>query len=124
MANFEDYVDSDGKDFDADINSGCNSLYTDDYESECPPTSVCDDSDRVESSKILETIHDNTGSEDPELSNCEDHDASELTLEEDAVSENMFAPSRSLNVMLGIQLTTILFLGLFWVFEHVSISFT
>ncbi|KAF7377058.1 hypothetical protein MSAN_00123900 [Mycena sanguinolenta] len=37
------YVDSDGEDFDADIKSNCNSTWTEDYESESPPISACDD---------------------------------------------------------------------------------
>ncbi|KAF7377075.1 hypothetical protein MSAN_00126000 [Mycena sanguinolenta] len=65
------YVGSDGEDFNADIDSDWNSGYTEDYE--------------VESSNILETVPDRAGSEDPETSNCEDHDASRLTFQEDMV---------------------------------------
>ncbi|KAF7340641.1 hypothetical protein MSAN_02136000 [Mycena sanguinolenta] len=95
------------------------------WESAYPSISACDDSDldEVECSHILETVHDTAGSEDPESLNCEDHNASESTVEDDMGAEEMFVPSRSLNDLMGIQLLWILFLGLSWVYNHVPVSF-
>ncbi|KAJ6462883.1 hypothetical protein C8R45DRAFT_1177713 [Mycena sanguinolenta] len=116
-------VDSDGEDFEADLDLDCNSAYIDDYESDYP-TSACDDSDAdAESSHSQDTVHDpvngDGGSEYTEISNCENHNASESTVEEDIVAEEIFAPSRSFNLLTSIQLMSILFLMLSWVYDHV-----
>ncbi|KAJ6462941.1 hypothetical protein C8R45DRAFT_1108008 [Mycena sanguinolenta] len=104
---------SNGEDFDADIAS-------DDYESKHPPTSACDDSDLeldAESSHIEENVHDaadkTDGSEHREESNCANDDVESIE----------FAPSRSWNLLMTIQIGSILFLGLSWVYDHVAVSF-
>ncbi|KAF7366842.1 hypothetical protein MSAN_00942700 [Mycena sanguinolenta] len=124
------YVDSDDEDFDADINSGCNSAYVDDYDSEYLSTSAYDDSDQgtnAESSRSEADVHHPAGgnceSEHAELSDYCNHDASESSVEDDRVVEEMFAPSRLLNVLTSIHLVLILFLGLSWVYDHVVVSF-
>ncbi|KAF7377053.1 hypothetical protein MSAN_00123400 [Mycena sanguinolenta] len=53
--------DSDGEDFDGNIDSGGRSTYAEEYASEYSPTSACDDSDLdvdAESSPIQEPLHD------------------------------------------------------------------
>ncbi|KAF7377081.1 hypothetical protein MSAN_00126700 [Mycena sanguinolenta] len=126
MSNFEHY---DGEHFGADVDSDYNSADTEDYETAYPPTSASNDSDQdidAQVSHPQEDVHDpagrSGGSEHKQKSNCEEHDASESTVEEDMVSEKIFAPSRSLNVLMGIQLTAILVLGLSWLFDHVAVS--
>ncbi|KAF7330676.1 hypothetical protein MSAN_02453000 [Mycena sanguinolenta] len=104
------YINSEDENFDADVDSDCNSLCTDEYESECPPTSACDDSDGG-----------NCGPGHAEIANCKNH-TSETSLE-DMLAEEVCSPSRSLNVLMGIQLVAILFLGLSWVYDHISVSF-
>ncbi|KAJ6462850.1 hypothetical protein C8R45DRAFT_523986 [Mycena sanguinolenta] len=74
------YVDSEGKDFDADIDSDCDSAHKDDYESDYP-ISACDDSHLevdTESSHIQEIVRESVsgddGSEHTGMANCENHD--------------------------------------------------
>ncbi|KAJ6452819.1 hypothetical protein C8R45DRAFT_638685, partial [Mycena sanguinolenta] len=119
-------VNSEDEDFDADIDSGGNSAYPGDYESVYPPTLTADDSavDAESASHSEEDVHDpaggSCGSEHQEGLNCESHDVSESDVEEDMVAEEiMFAPSRSFNVLMSIQLMSILFLGLSWVYDLV-----
>ncbi|KAJ6462845.1 hypothetical protein C8R45DRAFT_1220383 [Mycena sanguinolenta] len=118
------YVYSEGEDFDADIDSDCNSACAEAYESESeyPPTSPCDDSDLdvdAESSHNQETVHDRVsgdgGSEHTGMANCEDHNV-------ESIEEELLAPSRSLNILMGIQFGLILSLGLSWVYNHVAVS--
>ncbi|KAF7340661.1 hypothetical protein MSAN_02138100 [Mycena sanguinolenta] len=111
-------VDSGDEHFDADIDSDHRSGYTE-CESEHGSTSACDDSDLdidTGSSYIQEIVPDPAGEncrlEHAESSNCDNHNASESTVEEDMMVEEMFAPSRSLNLLMSIQLVSILFLGL------------
>ncbi|KAJ6462832.1 hypothetical protein C8R45DRAFT_523594 [Mycena sanguinolenta] len=115
-------MDSDGEDFDGDMDSDCNSAYIDDYKSDYP-TSACHDSDLdvdTESSHNQKTVHDRVsgdgGSEHGGMANCEDPYA-------ESIEEEMFAPSRSLNLLMSIQLALILFLGLSWGYDHVVILF-
>ncbi|KAF7377011.1 hypothetical protein MSAN_00119100 [Mycena sanguinolenta] len=133
--------DSEDEHFDADVDSGSNSAYIYDYESEYPCTSACNDSGAsdsqphteywtvitVESSHKQETVHDLAGknceSEHPEWSNCTNHHVSESTMEEVEVVEEISTPSWSLNVLMSMQLAMILFLGFSWVYDHVSVSF-
>ncbi|KAF7377022.1 hypothetical protein MSAN_00120300 [Mycena sanguinolenta] len=129
MNPFRDYddSDSDGEDFDADIDSDCRSTYIDDCESEHLCVSAEDDSDvEAKSSHSEEDVHapadKDCWSEHAELSNCENHDVSDSTVE-DIVAAEIFMPSRSLNVVMSIQLVSILFLALSWVYNHVSVSF-
>ena len=93
-------MDSEDKEFDAEIDSDCDSAYTEDYETEYPPTSACDDSgmsnpqthlhssinghltDRDVDTEFLhihETVHvplsDDGGLEHAEISNCENHNS-------------------------------------------------
>ncbi|KAF7330679.1 hypothetical protein MSAN_02453300 [Mycena sanguinolenta] len=95
MSNFEEYVvvgadaplayDSDSE----DVDSGCDLTYTED-ESEYGPTSACDVSDDTEFLYKQETVRDpadkNCQPEYAEMSNCENHEASESTVEEDMVA--------------------------------------
>ncbi|KAJ6462839.1 hypothetical protein C8R45DRAFT_523687 [Mycena sanguinolenta] len=113
---------SDGEDFDADVHSDCNSVYTEDYETEYPSTTACGDSDLELDTEFLHTqknVHDlvsgDGGSEHSWIPNCEDHDV-------ESIKEEMFASSRSFNILLGVQLALILFLGLSWVYDHVAVS--
>ncbi|KAJ6462841.1 hypothetical protein C8R45DRAFT_523751 [Mycena sanguinolenta] len=123
------YVNSEDEHFDADIDSDCDPAYAEDYESESeyPPTSPCDDSDLdvdAGSSHIQEIVQDPVSgdgvSENTEKTNCEGHDAG--SIEEDMVVEEVFAPSRSLNILMSIQLGLMFFLGLSWVYDHVAVS--
>ncbi|KAF7376996.1 hypothetical protein MSAN_00117500 [Mycena sanguinolenta] len=97
------YVDSEGKEFDADIDSDCNSARAEDYESEYSPTLACDDSDP----------------EHREESNGTNHDASEPTVEEDMVAEETPVLSPTFRVLINIQFMLILFLALSEVHDHV-----
>ncbi|KAJ6462872.1 hypothetical protein C8R45DRAFT_1107946 [Mycena sanguinolenta] len=118
------YMNSEDRDFDADIDSDCNSACAEAYESESeyPPTSPCDDSDLdvdAESSHNQKTVHDRVsgdgGSEHTGMANCEDHNV-------ESIEEELLAPSRSLNILMGIQFGLILSLGLSWVYNHVAVS--
>ncbi|KAF7357090.1 hypothetical protein MSAN_01303100 [Mycena sanguinolenta] len=118
-SNFEDYVHSDGGDSDADVDSDCNSPCTEDYESEYPPTSACDDFDLdtdAGSSHSQETVHDplsrHNQPEHQEKLNWKDHNASESTVEEDLVAEEIPVLSPTFRIVLCIQLMLILFLAL------------
>ncbi|KAF7377034.1 hypothetical protein MSAN_00121500 [Mycena sanguinolenta] len=119
-----DYVDSDDEDFDADIDSDCRSTYTEDYESEYPPSSTGDDSDvEAESLHSEKDARDPAGesreSEHAEFSTCANHNASQSTMEEDMVAEELFVPSPTFRIVLYIQLTAISFLALSGVHHHV-----
>ncbi|KAF7377045.1 hypothetical protein MSAN_00122600 [Mycena sanguinolenta] len=116
----------DGNEFDAYVDSDCNSAYREDCESEYPPTSACDDSDLhvdAESSHNQETGYDPAGEngrlEHTEVSNCENHDASESTVEDDRVAEETPVPSPTFRIVLYIQLMLISFLALSGVHHHV-----
>ncbi|KAF7377065.1 hypothetical protein MSAN_00124800 [Mycena sanguinolenta] len=115
------YVNSDGKDFDADVHSDRNSAYIDDYESKYSPKLACGDSD-VDAESFHHPFGGSCGSEQAEISNCPNNNASELTVK-DSVAEEISVPSRSLKVLMSIQLVSILFLALSWVYDHVSVSF-
>ncbi|KAF7340649.1 hypothetical protein MSAN_02136900 [Mycena sanguinolenta] len=81
--------DSDGEDFDADIDSQHNSVHTEDYGLEYQPTPACDDS------------------------------VSESTVEDDTVDEEMPAPSPTFRIVLYIQLMLILFLAVSGACGHI-----
>ncbi|KAF7377028.1 hypothetical protein MSAN_00120900 [Mycena sanguinolenta] len=122
------YVDSDGEDFDADIDSDCDSIYPDDYESESLLSAGDDSADldfEAESLHYEEDVHDpareNRVPEHTEIANCANHNASGSTLGEDIVVEEMFAPPRSLNILISIQLVLILFFGLSWVYDYICL---
>ncbi|KAF7340643.1 hypothetical protein MSAN_02136200 [Mycena sanguinolenta] len=127
VSNFEDYVDSDGEDFDADIKSNCNSTWTEDYESESPPTSACDDHRDLdvdaEAMHPEKDAHDAAGenheSDHTEILNCANHNTSRSTLEEDMVAEEIFVPSPTFRIVFYIQLLLISFLALSGVHHHV-----
>ncbi|KAF7340618.1 hypothetical protein MSAN_02133500 [Mycena sanguinolenta] len=122
MSNFDEYVDSEGKDVDADMDSDYNSANTKYYELEYSPTSACDDFEvDAESLDNQETV--NWGPEHTEIVHCKKHDTSESTVEEDMVAEEIFVPSWSSNVLMIIQLVLIIFLGLSWLYDHVAVSF-
>ncbi|KAJ6462834.1 hypothetical protein C8R45DRAFT_940508 [Mycena sanguinolenta] len=74
----------------------------------------------AEFSQTQENVHDlvsgDGGSKHAEIANCEDYDVQSFT-------EEMFAPSRSFNILLGVRLALILFHGLSWVYDHVAVSF-
>ncbi|KAF7340651.1 hypothetical protein MSAN_02137100 [Mycena sanguinolenta] len=115
-------VTSDGEDFDAYIDSICDSAYTEDYETEYSPSSACDDFDfDTESSDNQDLVGGNWGSEHTEIARCKKHDTSESAVEENMVAEEIFVPSRSSNVLMIIQLVLILFLGLSWTYDHVAV---
>ncbi|KAF7330675.1 hypothetical protein MSAN_02452900 [Mycena sanguinolenta] len=104
--------------------------YTEAYDSKYPPTLACDDSDldiENESSHYQQNVHDPVGrngeSEQRAMSNCKDHDASESTVEDDIVVEEMPVPGLTFKIVLYIQLVPILFLALSWVYNHVPGSF-
>ncbi|KAJ6462928.1 hypothetical protein C8R45DRAFT_1220424 [Mycena sanguinolenta] len=130
------YVDSDNEDFDADSDSA----HTEDYESEYPPTSACDKSSTpnplpsfaslmngqltdlhvdAELSHNPENVYNpvsgDDGPEHTEIANCEEQEV-------ESIEEEMFAPSRSLNFLMSIQLGLIFSLGLSWLYDHVAIS--
>ncbi|KAF7340624.1 hypothetical protein MSAN_02134200 [Mycena sanguinolenta] len=123
------YVDLDEEDFDADIDSDCRSTYTDNYESGNPSTPAYDESDpdvdgdAESSSNCGEDVRDPAGGvcvpELTEISNCANHNASGLTLEQDIAVEELLAPSGSLSILMSIQLALILFLGLCWMYEYI-----
>ncbi|KAF7340623.1 hypothetical protein MSAN_02134100 [Mycena sanguinolenta] len=117
------YVDSDFEEFDADIDSDCNSAYTENYESEYPLTQLTDLAADAEAMHHEKNVHDladkNCGSEHEELSNFQDHDASQSTLAEDLAAEEIFVPSPTFRIVLYIQLTLISFLALSGVHHHV-----
>ncbi|KAF7340657.1 hypothetical protein MSAN_02137700 [Mycena sanguinolenta] len=84
-SNFEDYVNSEDEDFEADIDLDGNSVDAEHYESEYPPTSTCDDSDvKPKSSHDQETFCHSAsgdgGSDHAEISNCENYDASKSSM--------------------------------------------
>ncbi|KAF7340638.1 hypothetical protein MSAN_02135700 [Mycena sanguinolenta] len=122
-----DYVDSDDKDFDADIDSDCDSAHPEDYESEYLPISAGNDSAdldvETESLHFEEDVHDtageNRGSEPTEISNYANHNASQSTLEEDMVAEEIFVPSPIFRIVLYIQLIAISFLAFSWVYDQI-----
>ncbi|KAF7377111.1 hypothetical protein MSAN_00130100 [Mycena sanguinolenta] len=108
------YVGLDGEDSDADIDSDCNSPDTQGYEPEYSLISARDDPDPDVDAVTVpneEEVHH-------PLSR---HDGSEHQ-ESNCGSQKMFAPSRSSNVLMSIQLVLISFLGLSWVYDHVSVS--
>ncbi|KAJ6462886.1 hypothetical protein C8R45DRAFT_524257, partial [Mycena sanguinolenta] len=71
------------EDFDADIDSDCNSAYIDNDELEYPLTSACDASDvDTESSHSQETVHETVSRN----ANCK-NDASESTVDEDVAGQ-------------------------------------
>ncbi|KAF7340614.1 hypothetical protein MSAN_02133100 [Mycena sanguinolenta] len=120
------YGDSGDEDFDADIDSDRNSAYAKEYESEYGSTCACDDSDLdidAESSHNHETVRDpaggSCGPEATEISNDTNHNASQSTVEEDMVSEEIFVPSSTFRIVLYIQLTAISFLAFSWVYDQV-----
>ncbi|KAJ6492285.1 hypothetical protein C8R45DRAFT_1096302 [Mycena sanguinolenta] len=79
------YVNSDGEDSDADMDSECNPAHIDDYESEHPHTSSWDDDDLDVDTEFLrsqETVHE-TVSRDTNRKN----DASESIVEEDVARQ-------------------------------------
>ncbi|KAF7377070.1 hypothetical protein MSAN_00125500 [Mycena sanguinolenta] len=143
------YVDSDDNDFDADIDSDCNSAYTDEYESEYPPTSACHEFD-VDggASHSEEDVHDSagggSGSEHTDIPDCEVHDASKSmsgALQAQAsvsmsgapqaretikIQKDILEPTLSwpLRCLMATHLALILFLALSWVYDHISISFS
>ncbi|KAF7377061.1 hypothetical protein MSAN_00124300 [Mycena sanguinolenta] len=124
LTNKQIQLDSDGEEFDADINSDCDSGYTGNDESEYEPISDCDDSDvDAESSHSEADAHDAAGenceSDPTEILNCANHNASQSTLEEDMVAEEIFVPSPTLRIVLYIELMLILFLALSGVHHHV-----
>ncbi|KAJ6462921.1 hypothetical protein C8R45DRAFT_911857 [Mycena sanguinolenta] len=117
-------VESDGEVFDADID--CNSA-SENYELEYPPSSVCTDFQIgpqavSHEEDVRETAGPPSGPEHTSHSNCENHNTSE-PIEEDMVAEEMFTPSGSMNVLMSIQIALILFLGLYWLYDHVPGSF-
>ncbi|KAF7340645.1 hypothetical protein MSAN_02136500 [Mycena sanguinolenta] len=59
----------------------------------------------------------------PHASTCEASDivAEYWHSEKDMYEEEMTSPSRSLNVMVSIQLVSILFLALSWMYDHISV---
>ncbi|KAF7330666.1 hypothetical protein MSAN_02451900 [Mycena sanguinolenta] len=109
-------VGSDGEDSDADIDSDCNSPDTQDCEPEYLLISACDasdpDVDAVTMPNEEEVHHPLSG-----------YDGSEYREESNCGNQKMFAPPRSLNALMSIQLVSFLFLGLSWVYDHVSVSF-
>ncbi|KAF7377040.1 hypothetical protein MSAN_00122100 [Mycena sanguinolenta] len=120
------YVDSDFEKFDADIDSDCNSAYTEHYESEYPLTSACNDSNLAADAEAMHherDVHDpaggNRGPEPTEISNYANHNASGSTLEEDMVPEETPVPSLTFRIVLYIQLMLISFLALSGVHRHV-----
>ncbi|KAF7377037.1 hypothetical protein MSAN_00121800 [Mycena sanguinolenta] len=135
------YVVPDDEDFNAGIDSDCDSAHIDDYESEYGPNSACDDSGTpnpasfiffesqtnpdvdAESSHSEADFHDPAGEnrspEPTEISNYANHNASGSTLEEDTAAEEIFVPSPAFRIVLYIQLTLILFLALSGVHHHV-----
>ncbi|KAF7340619.1 hypothetical protein MSAN_02133600 [Mycena sanguinolenta] len=122
------YVDSEDDAFDADIDSDCDSAYPDDYESEFLLSAGDDSADldvETESLHSEADVHDtaggNRGPEPTEISNYANHNASGSTLEEDIVVEELLAPSRSLNILMSIQLALMLFLGLFWAYDYICL---
>ncbi|KAF7377066.1 hypothetical protein MSAN_00124900 [Mycena sanguinolenta] len=143
------YVDSDDNDFDADIDSDCNSAYTDEYESEYPPTSACHEFDvDAGASHSEEDVHDSagggSGSEHTDIPDCEVHDASKSmsgALQAQAsvsmsgapqaretikIQKDILEPTLSwpLRCLMATHLALILFLALSWVYDHISISFS
>ncbi|KAF7340628.1 hypothetical protein MSAN_02134700 [Mycena sanguinolenta] len=62
---------------------------------------------------------ENCESDPTEILNCANHNASQLTLEEDMVAEEIFVPSPTFRIMLCIQLMLISFLALSGVHRHV-----
>ncbi|KAF7377023.1 hypothetical protein MSAN_00120400 [Mycena sanguinolenta] len=124
-------------DFDADLDSDCESAYPNGYESECGPNSACDDSDAdAESSHSEADVRDpagaNCGSEHTDISDCEGHDASESTsgaapaYEISTIQKDIPEPtlSWSFKCLMVTQLALILFLALSWVYAHISVSFS
>ncbi|KAJ6462847.1 hypothetical protein C8R45DRAFT_523886 [Mycena sanguinolenta] len=116
----------DDEDFDADIDSDRNSAHIDNDESEYPSTSACGDSGLnvdTEFVHIQEIVHEPVSgrgeSERTEISNCENHGVCESMIEDDMVAEEVSSPSRSMNVLMSIQLVLILFFGLSWLCDHV-----
>ncbi|KAF7330672.1 hypothetical protein MSAN_02452500 [Mycena sanguinolenta] len=124
MPNFQNYVDPNGEDFDADIDPDGNSAHADDYESEYPPTLASDNPDLAvgtESVYYEGDVHDlageNCGSE--YMSNCEDHDVSELTVEGGMIAEEMPVPPPIFRIVLYMEFVAILFLALSWIYDDI-----
>ncbi|KAF7377105.1 hypothetical protein MSAN_00129500 [Mycena sanguinolenta] len=118
------YVDPNGEDFDADIDPDGNSAHADDYESEYPPTLASDNPDLAvgtESVYYEGDVHDlageNCGSE--YMSNCEDHDVSELTVEGGMIAEEMPVPPPIFRIVLYMEFVAILFLALSWIYDDI-----
>ncbi|KAF7377035.1 hypothetical protein MSAN_00121600 [Mycena sanguinolenta] len=116
----------DDEDFDADIDSDCDSAYPDDYESESLLSAGDDSADldvETESLHSEADFHDpageNRGPESAEISNYANHNASGSTLEEDMVAEEILVPSPTFRIVLYIQLTAISFLAFSWVYNQV-----
>ncbi|KAF7377082.1 hypothetical protein MSAN_00126800 [Mycena sanguinolenta] len=121
------YVDSDDDDFDVDIDSDCNSAYTDDYESEYPPTLACHEFDvDAGASHSEEGVPDSagggSGSEHTDIPDCEGHDACESTSraaqahETSTLQEHIPEPTLlwSLKYLVATQLALILIRALLY----------
>ncbi|KAF7377080.1 hypothetical protein MSAN_00126500 [Mycena sanguinolenta] len=121
-----DYVDSDDEDFDADIDSDCESAYPDDYESESLLSAGDDSADLDFEAQYLHDEEDahhaageNFESDPTEISNWKNYNASQSTLEEDVVAEEIFVPSPTFKIVLYMQLMMIALLALSGVHHHV-----
>ncbi|KAF7330664.1 hypothetical protein MSAN_02451700 [Mycena sanguinolenta] len=116
------YVNSEAFDVDIDDNS-----YVEEYGPEYGPTLACDDPDPdidSDSSHNQETVHDFTqernSSEHREELKCESHDASELTVEDDMIAEEISVPSLTFRMVLYVHLlVSILFLASSRVYDYV-----